>query len=146
MTNQTVVNELNQQLADWNVLYTKLHNFHWNVKGADFFTLHAKFEEFYNEAGAHVDEIAERILAIKGKPIATMKEFLATSNVEEATGQETARDMVASIEKDFNAVSKHAEAVIQAAEQAEDESTADMFIALKAELDKHTWMLAAYLG
>ncbi|MDQ0207619.1 Dps family protein [Alkalicoccobacillus murimartini] len=146
MTNQTVVKELNQQLADWNVLYTKLHNFHWNVKGADFFTLHAKFEEFYTEAGAHVDEIAERILAIKGQPIATMKEFLATSNVEEATGQETARDMVASIEKDFTSVSKHAEAVIQAAEEAQDESTADMFIALKAELDKHTWMLAAYLG
>ncbi|MEK4563494.1 Dps family protein [Alkalihalobacillus sp. FSL R5-0424] len=146
MTNQTVVNELNQQLADWNVLYTKLHNFHWNVKGPDFFTLHVKFEEFYNEAGVHIDEIAERILAIKGKPIATMKEFLETSNVEEATGQESARDMVASIAKDFHAVSTHAEAVIEAAGKVEDESTADMFIALKAELDKHTWMLEAYLG
>ncbi|MBM0066516.1 Dps family protein [Alkalicoccobacillus gibsonii] len=146
MTNQTVVKELNQQLADWNVLYTKLHNFHWNVKGPDFFTLHAKFEEFYNEAGVHIDEIAERILAIKGKPIATMKEFLQTSNVEEATGQETARDMVAAIERDFHAVSTHAESVIEAAEKVEDESTADMFIALKAELEKHTWMLNAYLG
>ncbi|MFK3937403.1 Dps family protein [Alkalihalobacillus sp. NPDC078783] len=146
MTNQTLVTELNQQLADWNVLYTKLHNFHWNVKGPDFFTLHAKFEEFYNEAGVHIDEIAERILAIKGRPIATMKEFLETSTIEEASGQETARDMVAAIEQDFKSVSTHAEAVIEAAEKVEDESTADMFIALKAELDKHIWMLNAYLG
>ena len=146
MTNQNVVKELNQQLADWNVLYTKLHHFHWYVTGPDFFTLHAKFEEFYTEAGAHIDEIAERILAIKGKPLATMKDYLAHSNVEEATGEESARDMVASIEKDFTTVSTHAEAVIQAAGGAEDESTADMFIALKAELDKHTWMLSAYLG
>jgi starvation-inducible DNA-binding protein len=75
MENQ-LVSILNKQIANWSVLYTKLHNYHWYVKGGQFFTLHVKFEEFYNEAGLHVDELAERLLAIGGKPAATLKEYL----------------------------------------------------------------------
>ncbi|MDV2888516.1 ferritin-like domain-containing protein, partial [Alkalihalophilus pseudofirmus] len=58
MENQ-LVHVLNKQIANWSVLYMKLHNYHWYVKGEQFFTLHVKFEEFYNEAGLHVDELAE---------------------------------------------------------------------------------------
>lgn len=58
-------NVLNQQIADFNVLYTKLHRFHWYVKGPQFFTLHEKFEEFYNETADYIDEYAERLLAIE---------------------------------------------------------------------------------
>ena len=64
MTQQDVVKELNQQVANWTVAYTKLHNFHWYVKGPNFFSLHEKFEELYNEASQYVDDLAERILAI----------------------------------------------------------------------------------
>lgn len=65
--NKQVIEVLNKQVADWSVLFTKLHNFHWYVKGPQFFTLHEKFEELYTESATHIDEIAERILAIGGK-------------------------------------------------------------------------------
>lgn len=61
-----LVDLVNKQIANWTVLYTKLHNYHWYVTGPDFFTLHAKFEELYNEAALHIDELAERLLALEG--------------------------------------------------------------------------------
>ena len=82
MTQQDVVKELNQQVANWTVAYTKLHNFHWYVKGPNFFSLHEKFEELYNEASQYVDDLAERILAIGGNPVATLKESLELSIVK----------------------------------------------------------------
>ncbi|HIW33187.1 MAG TPA: DNA starvation/stationary phase protection protein, partial [Candidatus Paenibacillus intestinavium] len=68
----TIQEQLNRQIANWSVLYVKLHNYHWYVKGTQFFTLHAKFQELYEEATLHVDEIAERLLAVKGQPLAKM--------------------------------------------------------------------------
>lgn len=62
------------------VAYTKLHNFHWYVKGPNFFSLHEKFEELYNEASQYVDDLAERILAIGGNPVATLKRKFRTFN------------------------------------------------------------------
>ena len=79
---QDVVKELNQQVANWTVAYTKLHNFHWYVKGPNF--LYTKFEELYNEASQYVDDLAERILAIGGNPIGTLSECLDKSIVNEA--------------------------------------------------------------
>src|SRR5699024_8944721 len=96
--------ELNVQVASWSVLYTKLHNFHWYVKGPSFFTLHVKFEELYNEATAHMDEIAERLLALGGQPVATMREQLELSVVKEATKQESAEEMVEDTVKDFDKI------------------------------------------
>src|SRR5690606_9275675 len=85
---------LNKQVANWSVLYMKLHSFHWFVKGKDFYTLHEKFEELYNEAAQIIDEVAERILAIKGKPQATLKEHLAAASIQESQGNESADQMV----------------------------------------------------
>ena len=100
-TKTNVVEVLNKQVANWNVLYVKLHNYHWYVTGPHFFTLHEKFEEFYNEAGTYIDELAERILALEGKPLATMKEYLATSTVIEGTSKESAEEMVQTFSKRF---------------------------------------------
>lgn len=65
---QDVVKELNQQVANWTVAYTKLHNFHWYVKGPNFFSLHVKFEELYNEASQYVDELAGKNFSCRRKP------------------------------------------------------------------------------
>lgn len=97
-----VVAALNQQVADWTVLYTKIHNYHWYVKGPNFFALHTKFEELYTQAGTYIDELAERILAIGGNPVATLKESLELSVVKEAKKDLTAEDMVADLSKDFD--------------------------------------------
>ncbi|MGJ9382766.1 Dps family protein [Salipaludibacillus sp. CF4.18] len=125
---------------------TKLHHYHWYVSGPSFFTLHEKFEGFYNEAATNIDDIAERILTIGGKPVATLKEYLDDSSIKEASGNEDANEMVAELSKDFALISEESYALVQAAGEVDDEATADMFIALKSSIEQHVWMLNAFLG
>ncbi|AIQ62685.1 general stress protein [Paenibacillus stellifer] len=137
---------LNRQTANWTLLGIKLHNYHWFVTGPQFFTLHEKFEEFYNEAAGYVDELAERLLAIGGKPAATIKEYLALSSLQEATGGESAKDMVAALVKDFGVLVEESKALIGLAEESGDQPTADLLIGIRSTLEKHVWMLSAFLG
>src|SRR5690606_5794769 len=100
----TVHDTLNKQIANWSVLYVKLHNYHWYVKGQQFFTLHAKFQELYEEAALHIDELAERLLALQGRPVARMSDYLQLASVKEATGSENAIEMVESTASDFTTI------------------------------------------
>ncbi|BGE81876.1 Dps family protein [Staphylococcus petrasii] len=145
MAQQDVVKELNQQVANWTVAYTKLHNFHWYVKGPNFFSLHAKFEELYNEASQYVDDLAERILAIGGNPVGTLKESLELSIVEEAGKGYKAEEMVEEFSKDLTNISKQLETAIKVAGDAGDDVSEDMFIGMQTSVDKHNWMLKSYL-
>jgi starvation-inducible DNA-binding protein len=142
--NQQLVVALNKQLANWNILYTKLHNYHWYVTGPEFFTLHEKFEEYYNEAGNYIDEVAERILTIKGKPIASLKEYLESATIEESNGKESAVEMVDTLIHDFQQVVGDSKKIIEAAEESHDQPTADLFIGMKTSLEQHIWMLKAF--
>lgn len=142
----TLINLLNKQVADWTVLYMKLHNFHWYVKGPNFFTLHTKFEEMYNEAALHIDELAERILTLGGSPIATLQEALNASQIKEASGGESADEMVQELVQDLDKVLSGLQEGMKAAEDAGDEATGDMLLAIHASVEKHQWMLKAYLG
>ncbi len=83
--------ELNILLADYHVYYQKLRNFHWNVVGHNFFDLHNKFEEMYNDAKTKIDEIAERILTLRFQPTSNFSDYLKTSNIKEAS--ENTKDM-----------------------------------------------------
>jgi starvation-inducible DNA-binding protein len=141
-----LIQSVNKQVATWTVLYTKLHNYHWNVKGPHFFTLHAKFEELYDEAAMVIDEFAERILALEGKPVGTLKECLELSFVEEATDTENEEDMVRTLSGDLAKLIDELQATINLAEQADDEGTADMLLGVKKSVRKHLWMFKAYLG
>ncbi len=145
MLNQ-LVNVLNTQIANWSVLYTKLHNYHWYVKGEQFFTLHVKFEELYNEAALHVDKIAERLLSIGGEPVATMKESLEISSIREASGAESSQEMVQSIINDFSVIIGQLKEGMSIADELNDQTTGDMLLAIRSGLEKHVWMLTAYLG
>ena len=147
-TNQTKTVEqlLNRQVANLNVLYVKIHNYHWYVKGPNFLTLHVKFEEFYNEVTVQRDEIAERILTLKGSPAATMKEYLELSSIQEAAGREDAKQMVQNLIEDFATLSNEYQEGIEAADAAEDQPTSDMLTGFKADLEKHMWMLRSFLG
>ncbi|WP_239751021.1 Dps family protein [Mammaliicoccus sp. H-M34] len=144
--NKEVIEVLNKQVAEWTVLYTKLHNYHWYVKGPNFFSLHAKFEELYNEASVYIDDLAERILAIEGNPIATLKEALEWSVIEEAEKNLTANQMVEQLSKDFTTVISQLEEGIQLAEKLDDDMTGDMLLAMVTSLEKHNWMLKSFLG
>ncbi|GGN93662.1 Dps family protein [Saccharibacillus kuerlensis] len=137
---------LNKQVADWSVLYTKLHNYHWYVKGTHFFTLHAKFEEFYNSAAARMDEVAERLLTIGGAPAATLREHLELTSVSEAKGSETAEEMVRTLITDFRRQAAELEGAIEIAGELEDKVTEDLLIGMKTEVEKDAWMLEAYMG
>lgn len=142
----SLVDVLNKQVADWSVLFVKLHNYHWYVKGPGFFTLHTKFEELYTEAALHIDVIAERILAIKGEPLASMKEYLEVSTVNEGTASESANEMVKNIADDFTKMLDDLRNGIEIAEGASDHRTADLLIGIYDGLEKHVWMLTAFLG
>ncbi|WP_449622658.1 Dps family protein [Robertmurraya sp. Marseille-Q9965] len=137
---------LNKQISNWNVLYVKLHNFHWYVKGTEFFTLHEKFEEYYNSAAIHIDELAERLLAIGGRPVATMKEYLEMSSIKEATTRESATEMVETLVADFSIIIEEVKNGMGIAEELQDETTGDMLLAIHSELEKNVWMLKAFLG
>lgn len=141
-----LVDLVNKQIANWTVLYTKLHNYHWYVTGPDFFTLHAKFEELYNEAALHIDELAERLLALEGKPVATLKESLEMACVEEAGYGVTAKEMVQNIVDDFTKLTEELKEGMSLAAETGDETTGDMLLAIHQSLEKHNWMLKAYLG
>ncbi|USG64502.1 DNA starvation/stationary phase protection protein [Brevibacillus ruminantium] len=143
---RSVQDVLNRQIANWSVLYIKLHHCHWYVNGSQFFTLHAKFEELYNEAAGYVDELAERLLAIGGKPVSTMSACLQATSLKEAAGNESAEAMVQAVVADFQQVVSELEEGMTLAENEHDESTADMFLGISTSLQKHVWMLQAFLG
>ncbi len=144
--NQQLIELVNKQVANWTVLYTKLHNFHWYVKGPNFFTLHAQFEELYNEAALHVDELAERLLALGGEPVATLRESLELASVKEAENGQAAEQMVQAVIKDFEALTLELKKGMELADQSGDETTGDMLLAIHQSLEKHIWMLKAFLG
>ncbi|MBR2564459.1 MAG: DNA starvation/stationary phase protection protein [Paenibacillus sp.] len=146
-TNTSALQEsLNRQIAGWSVLYTKLHNFHWYVKGPHFFTLHAKFEVLYNLTTANMDEVAERLLMIGGRPVATIAEQLHLSPIAEVQGQLSAEQMVEQVIADLNAMLSVIHQGIYEAGEAEDNATEDILIGFTAALDKEIWMLNAFLG
>ncbi|MGM7636310.1 Dps family protein [Bacillus sp. Hm123] len=143
---EKLVQSVNQQIANWTVLYTKLHNYHWFVKGPQFFALHDKFEELYTEASLHIDELAERLLALGGEPVATLKESLAMATIGEAEGKETAEQMVQSVVDDFTTIIAELKAAMDLAGEVDDETTGDMLLAIHQGLEKHAWMLKSFLG
>lgn len=140
-------NFLNKQVANFSVLFTKLHNHHWYVKGDKFFTLHEKFEEYYDEINEYFDEFAERLLTIGGKPASTLKEYLELTSLKEVTEKELDSNlMVKDIHADFMQIANELTLGIKIAGDIEDEVTVDLFVSTAAELEKHAWMLKFYLG
>lgn len=121
---------VNKQIANWSVMFIKLHNYHWYVTGPEFFTLHAKFEELYNEAALHIDELAERLLAMGDNPVATMAGALERSSVKEAEGRETAQEMVANIVEDYSTMIQELKQGMELADAANDETTGDLLLSI----------------
>ncbi len=145
MANSQVVSLLNKQLANWSVLYVKLHHFHWYVKGTGFFVLHEKFEDLYDKAADYIDDLAERALALKGKPLSTMQAFLENASVKEAGNEQTAQEMVQSLLQDLETVISETKDAMKQAEQQDDEGTADMFLGIVKDMEKQAWFFRSYL-
>ncbi len=143
-----LVDHLNILLANYQVHYQKLRGCHWNVKGNDFFTLHVKFEELYNNAQLTIDELAERILTLGKSPYSTYANYIETAEIKEIeTEKLPAQKMVEAILEDFmKLIEIEREVIENAAENANDEGTADMVIGFMKYKEKTSWMLRAWLG
>lgn len=143
-----LVDHLNILLANYQVHYQKLRGCHWNVKGNDFFTLHVKFEELYNNAQLTIDELAERILTLGKSPYSTYANYIETAEIKEIeTEKMPAQKMVEAILGDFmKLIEIEREVIENAAETANDEGTADMVIGFMKFKEKTSWMLRAWLG
>lgn len=132
---------LNKQVANFSVLFTKLHHFHWYVTGPQFYQLHAKFEEFYDEANELYDAFAERLLMIGGYPVSNLKGYLAITSLKEASGTEKPEEMVKHILDDFKLIALELKETLKIAQDLDDEVTADLIISTLSSFEKHIWML-----
>ena len=137
---------LNTQVANWALLYIKIHQYHWYVKGPHFYTLHQKFEELYKEADQYMDEIAERILALGGSPVSTTKELLASATIKEDKPGLDAEQMVTKLIDDYERMISEMGHAMEVAEDHGDEGTADMLLGMRSSLETHVWMLKSFLG
>jgi starvation-inducible DNA-binding protein len=134
-------NLLNVHVANFSVLFTKLHHFHWFVEGPQFFALHAKFEELYDHVNELYDAFAERLITIGGHPGSMMKEYLAIATIKEASGEKTVKEMVSSLIADMEAFVLSLKELTSLAQEHKDEATADLAIGTIAEFEKTLWML-----
>lgn len=132
-------------LADSYTLYLKTHNFHWNVTGPMFSTLHALFEEHYTELATAVDEIAERIRALGVAAPGSYQQFSQLSSIEEETGVPTAEEMIAQLARGQEAVIKTARSIFPVVDAAHDEPSADLLTQRMQIHEKNAWMLRSLL-
>lgn len=139
-----VVTELNVLLADYHVYYQKLRNFHWNILGKNFFDLHNKFEEMYNDTRIKIDEIAERIITLKYHPISKLSDYIEVARIKESSPLLTDEEMVSNIIHDHKIILQQLGKVVDRAGKCSDEGTIDLIGAYIRELEKTTWMLNAW--
>ncbi len=143
---QAIIRGLATLLADTYTLYLKTHNFHWNVTGPMFSTLHQTFEVHYTELAVAIDDIAERIRALGGRAPGSYAEFAELTSVPEAQpGKTEALDMVAQLVADHETVVRTARSVFPAAEAGSDEASADLLTQRLQIHEKTAWMLRSLL-
>ncbi len=138
------VEQLNVLLADYHLYYQKLRNFHWNIIGQNFFDLHEKFEELYDDAKLKVDEIAERILTLRFQPTSNYSDYLKKSNLEESSSDLEDGEMVKILLDDHGKILRQMSKVVETAEENADEGTIDLIGGYIRELEKTSWMLDAW--
>lgn len=137
---------LNQLLADYQVFYTNLRGFHWNIRGEKFFELHLKFEELYNDVIIKVDEVAERILTLGGTPASAYTSYLKTSKIKEVAFESDATRAVESILDSLYILLVKQREILDLSAVAADEGTNALMSDYIRAQEKLVWMLGAYLN
>ena len=143
---QNIANGLSNLLADTYTLYLMTHNFHWNVTGSMFNTLHLMFMTQYTELWNAIDPIAERIRALGFPAPGTYAQFAKLSSIKEPQGVPNAEDMVALLVKGHEAVAKTARSIFSIAEKSSDQPTADLLTQRLDIHEKTAWMLRSLLA
>ena len=140
---ENVVNELSVLLADFQVFYSNLRNFHWNAKGHGFFVLHSKYEELYNDAAEKVDEVAERILQLGSTPESRFSVYLQTSEIKEADVVSCSKEAVDLLLDYYKTLIARERRIIEVASEAHDDTTVSLVSDFLKEQEKTVWMLVA---
>ena len=142
----TTVEKLNYYLANLNLLFRNLQTYHWYIKGIDFFVIHEKLEEFYNDVSLQIDDVAERILAINGKPLASMTDYLKNSSLTEAEAKEIpAKKSLEAVKSDFEKMLGIVKEIKVQAEKESDYGTSAQMDDYIRDYEKKLWMIRAYL-
>lgn len=143
--NEKEIEQLQILLANYQLYYQNLRNFHWNVRGRAFFELHLKFEELYTDASEKIDEIAERILTLDGHPLGNYSDYMAISQIQEVNSNTSGEEMVRQVIDNQQILIGKVRNVINEANENGDEGTLDILPAYISYLEKINWMLKAYL-
>ena len=139
---ENIIKELNQFLADLNVFYRKLQNYHWNIEGRDFFIVHSKLEEYYDEVNEKIDEIAEHILSLEGQPLGTLKDYLNMTKIKEAENKKVDSTFILNeIIKDYAMLLQDAKNIKELAETNSENKTSALMDDIIEEYTKKLWML-----
>ncbi len=147
MAKTKLESKLNQYVADLTVMYTKLHNVHWYVEGRQFHAMHELFEMYYDKVTEDLDVVAERMLQLEFKPVATLKGALEIAKIEER-GEEFGKDLdfVEIVRKDFEYLLGLTMEVKEVADKAGDDPTVDIMNEFTAYYQKQLWMIKATLA
>lgn len=144
---EQVIDMLNIHLADMQVLYTKTRNYHWNVTGIHFHSLHELFEEQYEKLAVSIDELAERVRQVGGIAIGTLDEFKEHARLKEEPGNvPDAPTMIANLTADHEAVIRHLREDADKIEELGDMGTNDFLIGMMQDHEKMAWMLRAHIA
>ena len=142
---EIINNKLSTLLANEHVLYIKTRNFHWNVTGPNFSSLHLLFEGQYTANALNIDLIAERIRTLGYPAVGTMKEFLTIATIKEAEGKHKATEMVQQLLADHESIASSIRDSIEILAAFNDEASVDMLTGLLEQHEKTAWMLRSYL-
>lgn len=139
---ENLVKNLNCLLSDLNVFYRKLQNYHWNVKGKDFFTMHTKLEEYYDEINEQIDEVAEHILMLNNQPLGTMKDYLDNTCIQEAKNEKIDEcEVIKNIIADYGTLLKKVTEIKEEADNQKFYATSSLMDNYISLYMKNLWML-----
>ncbi len=142
---EKIAEGLSRLLADSYTLYLKTHNFHWNVTGPMFSTLHLLFETQYTELALAVDQIAERIRALGVKAPGSYKQFAELTSITEETGTPCAEEMIKQLIAGQETVARTARSIFPLVDDANDEPSADLLTQRMQVHEKNAWMLRSLI-
>lgn len=140
-----IVSALNQLLSSYQIYYQNLRGFHWNIQGRDFFSLHAKFEEYYNGAAEVIDELAERIKILESTPYHTFADYIENSKIKPAANVVNGIEAVKLTLEANEVILSQLRSLLNLASEAGDEGTVGMISELIGNHEKTVWMLKSFL-
>lgn len=145
MANNKLIDKLNILLSDYQIYYQNLRGFHWNIQGPHFFQLHEKFEELYLDTATKVDDIAERILTIEGRPLHSFSDYIEASTISPKKDVNDGEGSVSAIAADLEELLSLQREIKEMASEAGDDATEDLMSDFIDYQEKTRWMMKAWL-